>query len=198
VDAPLTREKLHSQELLHRKLLAASTDLIGVDIDQGGIDVLRDTIGGEYLCQDLSVYQSSPAVSAVNLFGFEPELYVLGDVIEHLHEPVPLLQGVGALASKSGADILISTPNALAVRTFINTTLGYELMHPEHVLVHSPTTLARLIQDAGLALNSLDYYNVKTGEDWSHRLYDIPSRALSTIRPAWADGLIATCTFSYQ
>lgn len=197
VDTPFTEEKLASQDLLHVKLLRHSRKLVGVDIDSAGLEIMQSHVGGDYICLDLSSLGDGESELASNpsaLFGFAPKLYVLGDVIEHLDNPVALLKSVGILAAETDAQVLITTPNALALRTTLNTTLGYELMHPDHVLVHTLRTLEQLLSRADLVIDWLGYYTIQTGVALPHKVYDLSTRIASRIRPAWGDGLIAICS----
>lgn len=194
VDQPLARNKLASGDHLHAKILAASRRLIGVDIDEAGIQALRGALGGEYLCTDLSGIRVKDAPDPRDLFGFTPEVYIVGDVVEHLRDPVALLSGIAAIGRGAHASIVVSTPNSLAARNTLNTALGYELIHPDHMLILSPTTLRRVAEAAGLRIETWGYYTVTTGKDPAHRIYDALCRSASRIRPAWADGMVISCT----
>jgi len=174
--------------------MEASSRIIGVDIDEMGIKTLREKVGGEYLNMDLSEIVAVQTPDPSEVFGFSPDVYIVGDVVEHLRDAVALLSGIASLERGSKATIIVTTPNSLAARNTINTALGYELMHPDHLLIHSPTTLKLTVEQAGLTVNSWGYYTVSTGSDALHRIYDVPCRIASRIRPAWGDGILISCT----
>lgn len=194
VDWPFADEKLATGDHLHAKLTQVSQRLTGVDIDRAGLQTLRHSIGGDYRCMDLSDIGLKHEPDPLSLFGFEPDVYIVGDVVEHLHDPVALLSGLSAVAHKSAARVVVTTPNCLAARNSINTAIGVELMHPDHLLVHSPTTLSQTLARSGLAVTEWAYYSVTTGDDLPHRLYDRLCYLAGGLRPAWSDGLFAVCT----
>jgi hypothetical protein len=188
VDWPLTSERMADGSLLHTKLMAVATDVVGIDVDQVGLDTMRVSVGGTYVCLDPTHLVDDPGADTPELRDFEPEIVLVGDVVEHVARPQEFLRGIALLASETGSKVIVTTPNSLAFRGTINTLLGYELMHPDHVTVHSPMTLRTLIERSGLRVDRWDYYTIQTGTDIKHRSYDIIARATTKVRSGWADG----------
>lgn len=189
VDWPVSQERLANGTLLHPKLLRVSSDILGVDIDDEGLRVLADAVGGAYCSIDLT----DSKVDISTIVGFRPDVIIAGDVIEHVASSQSLLAGLRRVALPSRAQIIVTTPNSLAFRNTLNTTLGIELMHPDHVAVYSPRTLETVMARSGLTIDSWHYYTIRTGDDIGHRTYDLVSRAAARMRPAWGDGHIVTC-----
>lgn len=192
-DSPFTKLRLSQGALLHQKLIPVTSRLLGVDIDSRGLDLLREEVGGDYSDINIANYNKDEVGTLQQVFGFAPDLVVLGDVVEHLEDPTQVLKALANLTRGSNTEILITTPNSLAVRNIINTALGYELMHPEHLLIHSPTTLRTVLDSSGLTPVAWDYYLIQTGTDLPHRLYDSLESVASKLRSAWADGHFVVC-----
>lgn len=187
-DWPFTQEKLVEGELLHQKLLASSEAVFGIDVDAAGLDLLAGRLGGAYRVLDVG---SGPA-DIDDLVGFRPEVLLAADVIEHVGDAESFMCGLSALARATEASsIVISTPNALGVRASVNNLAGWEMMHPDHVAVHTPCTLTTLAARAGLEPCSWSYYTVHIGATPARRSVDAVIRTLARARVGYADGMIA-------
>ena len=188
VDWPLTQERLDDGSLFHAKLLRVTSRLIGIDVDEVGLDILRKSIGGDYVHLDPTDLASSPNSQIRWLQELKPEIVLVADVIEHVPRPQEFLRGIAALACEPAAKVVLTTPNSLAFRGSINTLLGYELMHADHVAVYSPMTLRTIIERSGLKVDVWDYYSIASGTDALHRSYDALARTAAKARSGWADG----------
>lgn len=184
VDRPFMREKLSSGDLLHAKLCAAG-EVLGIDTDQDGIHEMKGLLGGKYLQADVQTLNAED-ISAIE--EFRPEVLLVPDTIEHVHDQISFMQTISLLSARFSADIVLTTPNALSFRTGINTLLGFELMHPDHLLVHTPTTLKSVLTRSNLHVLSWHYYRITTGHGPTRRLYDTLASVPARVRPAWSDG----------
>jgi len=196
VDWPLTQERIADGSLLHSKLLKVASDVVGIDVDAAGLEQMRVSVGGDYLCLDPTVLAAANQAAEPRLEAFRPEIVLVADVIEHVAQPEAFLRGIDAMARGSAAIVILTTPNSLGFRNVINTFLGYELMHPDHVAVHSPMTLRTLMQRSGLTVDSWHYYTIPTGRDLGHRCYDALTRLASRMRGGWADGHLVVASSS--
>lgn len=75
---------------------------------------------------------------------------VMNHVIEHVHEPVELLQEVQRLL-KPGGMLIANTPNAMSQEHRIFGTSWYSLDPPRHLHLFSPRSLSMLATRAGFA-----------------------------------------------
>lgn len=186
-DAPFTQKKLSDGLLLHVGILGAAAQAHGVDIDEEGIGLLRDLSSGTYSVVDVSVTEA-----VLENLTFTPNLILAGDVIEHVDDQSAFMKGVAHLARKFGQEtqVVLSTPNALAFRSVINTAFGREIIHPDHRLLHTPSTIGGLFCDVGLSVRRIDFYNISSGPGFTRRMYDSVPRIMSHLRAPYADGLI--------
>ncbi|WP_234542731.1 class I SAM-dependent methyltransferase [Streptomyces shenzhenensis] len=189
-DSPLTAEKLANGSILHAKLLREASHVHGVDVDHAGIERLRERLPGEY-----SVADVADPNDRSGLVKFRPEVVLAGDVIEHVRDAASFLRGLAALMREAGdgVELILSTPNGLAAKNMINTLAGLEVIHPDHVYVFTPASLARLVSDCGLRPNRWFFYHVDSGKGARARLYDGISRAAANVRSAFAEGQVLVC-----
>ena len=196
VDWPLTQERIADGSLFHPKLLEVASDVVGIDVDAAGLEQMRVAVGGDYLCVDPTDLATPNPDAEARLEGFRPEIVLVADVIEHVPQPEAFLRGIDAMARATGGIVVLTTPNALGFRNAINTLLGYELMHPDHVAIHSPMTLRTLMERSGLTVTTWHYYTIRTGHDLGHRSYDALTRLAAGMRGGWADGHLVVASSS--
>ncbi|MFF3578284.1 class I SAM-dependent methyltransferase [Streptomyces mirabilis] len=189
-DSPLTAEKLKCGSLLHTKLLRAASAVHGVDVDRAGVELLREHLGGEYSVADVA----DPS-DRDDLVKFRPEVVLAGDVIEHVRDAASFLHGLAALMREAGdgVELILSTPNGLAAKNMINTLAGLEIIHPDHVYVFTPASLARLVSDCGLRPKRWFFYHVDSGNGARARFYDAVSRVAAHVRPGFSEGQVLVC-----
>lgn len=190
VDWPLTRERIRQGQLLHSRILEVSPRCIGIDVDYEGIVELESELGGDYLAFDIAHLSDLHAAFPPELKQEQFDLIIVGDVIEHVPDAQSFLTGLRRLCAETGAQAIVTTPNALAVRSSINTLAGLEMMHPDHTAIHSPRTLQTLLERAELRVIGWEYYRIKTGSRVSRRLYDSAVRICSWVRPQFSDGIM--------
>jgi 2-polyprenyl-3-methyl-5-hydroxy-6-metoxy-1,4-benzoquinol methylase len=186
-DAPLTMESLENGTLLHGKLMGVAGDLLGVDIDAHGLAVLETRVGGRYLHAD-----ATDITALLPAIGARPTVILASDVIEHIPNIDRFLRALAAFAARCEPrpSLVLSTPNGLSVRAPIVAAFGLEMMHPDHRVVFTPTTLSRSLDDAGFRACSWHTYSVTFGDTWPRRVVDAGLRMLSRVRPPLADGMI--------
>lgn len=144
-----TEEKVASaKQSLHALITDTAKECTGVDLDDETIKELRDhgvflnVIEGnveqlEKLPQDLS--------------GFD--LVIAGDIIEHLSNPGLMLEGV---KPRLGADgrLIVSTPNAFGIASWIRVVTGCFHEGAQHVLCFNPLTLQQLLDRHGYVVET--------------------------------------------
>ena len=193
-DAPLTAAKLREGGLLHQKVLAEAETVLGVDLDEHGLALLRAHVGGEYLHADATDPAAlTPALSA------QPTIVLAADVIEHVGDPGRFLDALAAFSARClpPPRLLLSTPNALSVRGPILAAAGLELVHPDHRMIFTPTTLARSLSVAGYGATSWWSYPVSLGRSVPRRIFDTAARAAGRAWPPLADGMIVLASLDH-
>jgi predicted TPR repeat methyltransferase len=124
---------------LHAHLATRAGSLIGLDVDEAGVEAARDAGFVAHLvdCRD---------PDAVAELGIEPaDVVVAGEVIEHLDAPGSLLDAVEPLVRPSGL-LVLTTPNASGLGNALAALAGFEVNHPDHVALFSCRTLTALLE----------------------------------------------------
>lgn len=126
---------------LHRALMNVADTVIGIDIDNVGIERARaEGIQNIF-------YGNLEDLGRVNIQE-EFDVIAASGVIEHLSNPGLFLDGVKRFFSPR-TEMVIETPNAFSVHRFILALLNLEYVHSEHVFYFSLVTLRSLLERHG-------------------------------------------------
>ena len=137
---------------LHAHLDRSATELIGLDLDEAGVQ--------------RAVEQGFPAYAVdcsdaerVAALGLEPaDVVVAGEIIEHLDDSGSFLEGLHSLV-RPGGRLLVTTPNASGLLNAGAAALaGYEVNHPDHVTLYSCFTLMNLLERHGWRTDEVATY----------------------------------------
>jgi predicted TPR repeat methyltransferase len=167
---------------LHERLAGVASSLVGLDLDEAGVEAARAR-GYEAYAVDA---QSADAVHALGLE--RADIVIAGELIEHLDAPGLFLRAMHELAD----ELVLTTPNAYRVANFVVPLSGREAVHPHHTAWHSPQTLRRLLAMAGWETERIAYYHTpvrRQGQPLQNAVRRA-LRALNTPLPYWGDGLV--------
>ena len=182
-DFPFTDEL--DGQLLHAQLARVARELWGVDRSPEGVASLRTRGLTNILVGDVE------KLDEVALSG-EFDIIVAGELIEHLENPGRFLAAVRALMTPD-TELLLTTPNASALRGIVHALCGREKVHHEHHYYFSYFTISQLLARAGLQTEEVCFYQVVAAEGLPAAF----DRALSlgpVLWPALADGLVVRAT----
>jgi 2-polyprenyl-3-methyl-5-hydroxy-6-metoxy-1,4-benzoquinol methylase len=127
-----------SEHWLHGQLRKVASNLIGVDINRTGREELRIRGYDVLLPEELE--------------GRTFERIVMGDVVEHVDNPVAFLEFYAKCLADEGR-IVLTTPNAFsALQLFWIATRNRVWVNPEHICFFDPLTLAEVVERAGLEI----------------------------------------------
>lgn len=191
VDEHLLADKVASGRWLHARLAESASELVGIDVEQDGVDWARAQGYEAFVadCQDSRALAELPITPV--------ELVVAGEIIEHLEAPGTFLRACHSLVQEGGR-IVVTTPNAAALQNFFVPFLGVELNHPDHVALFSPRTLDLLFERTGWEVERIAYYQrpppPERARTASGKALGVCRRVIARglrLRPYWADGLVA-------
>ena len=172
---------------LHGQLAAEASELIGVDINRRGVEAAVHH-GYEAVAADV---RDKEALSALRL---DPaDVVIAGELIEHLDDPGSFLDGAHVLVKPEG-HLVLTTPNAHALRHTIATLAGIETINPDHVALYSWYTLTNLVQRHGWTVRWFGTYHHSSARTARGRLVFGAQRLAARVRPFLAHGLIAACS----
>jgi hypothetical protein len=91
---------------------------------------------------------TDPALLVATL-AHAPDVVVIGEVIEHLENPLQFLKRLAAIERLAGRTLILSTPNATALHNVLVGLAQRESTHRGHLCIFSYKTLATLCTRAG-------------------------------------------------
>lgn len=143
---------------LHRKIREVSAACLGVDYLTDDVERLR-RLGYDIVAGD--VLRDEPPGTF--------EVVVLGDLIEHLENPLRLLEYAAAALEPSGR-VLVTTPNATYLGQVV-TVLARRRpeINPEHVMIFDPFTFRNLVERSPLELEELVWLGPSWRALWDSR-----------------------------
>jgi hypothetical protein len=144
VDVGLTVERFDQNQMMHQKLARTAGELWGVDIDNGGIEFLREKGFTNLLTADICRLDQ-----VRELQGRSFEVVVASEVVEHLNNPGLFLQAVKSVMLPGRTKLIVTVPNAFRVSTLLALLQGVEYVHPDHNYWFSFTTIRNLVQKNG-------------------------------------------------
>ncbi len=164
--------------MLHLRLRETARSLIGIDISQEALSLLRD-----YGCDDVT-FMDAEHMTCEDRF----EVILAGDVVEHLSNPGMFLDGASRCLAPGG-EVIIGVPNALSAACLKTWTLGREDVHRDHVFYFSPKTLSELCRRYGLLPTKLVFTTQPPDQGESH--WYLAARAfLAQLRPILSPSII--------
>ena len=196
VDAGCQTMNVQSGVWLHEHLASTATELVGIDLDEGGVADAR-TRGYEAYAVDC---RDDAAIRALDLT--PADLVVAGEVIEHVDDPGGFLDGLHTLVAPGGM-LTVTTPNATGLVNAAALLGNLEVSHPDHVVMFSCATLDAMLVRHGWqpVEHAVFTHQVKsTGTDTRSRALATGARVVLGLerllarlgRPYAADGLIVT------
>jgi hypothetical protein len=78
-----------------------------------------------------------------------PDMVVIGELIEHLENPLQFLKRLATIERLAGRTLILSTPNATALHNVVVGLAQRESTHRDHLCIFSYKTLATLCTRAG-------------------------------------------------
>lgn len=144
--------KKHTTVWLHGEIRTRAKSVLGIDsssrlpeLKREHPDLLGHITQGDVAGIDGILEQS----------GFSPDIIVCGELIEHLPAPGDLFRLLSPVMKRTGARLLITTPNPFAYQSFLLALLKRESQHVDHLSILSPKILLRTAERSGLKVSEL-------------------------------------------
>ena len=127
------------------------SDCIGVDIDSEAVEYAKTVSGlANIYTHDITSENKLPEISG-NTFDY----ILLGEVLEHIGNPVEFLQKIQMNYGDNCKEIIITVPNATRFGNVRNIFRSAETINSDHRFFFTPYTLAKIARDAGIRLKSV-------------------------------------------
>jgi len=132
-DFPITKQRIKEKTLLHLMLQSTAKKVVGIDLSEEGIGVLKENGIDNVFAMDAENIDLSDKFDVI----------LAGDVLEHLNNPGLFLEKASSLLNPGG-EVIIGVPSALTFNNLRTWLLGRELVHVDHTFYFSPKTLSGL------------------------------------------------------
>jgi SAM-dependent methyltransferase len=179
-DAPVTKEAIVSGRLLHNFLNDVCQEVVGLDISIEMINWLESQHG-------IKNIKYGNIEEAEHYPQGEFDYIVAGEILEHLSNPGNALDAIRR-NTKNNTKLIITVPNAYSFKGFVRAVGKHELIHPDHILHHSPYTLKALLERHGFSVES--YFSFVNG---GQGLAASVANWLLYIYPQLAEGIGVIC-----
>lgn len=161
VDEGLMDERIRVSEWLHAALCESAKMVVGVDISEHGVQRARE-LGFQH-CYLGDVER----LSAVALPDVRFDVVLAADIIEHVANPGLFLSELSRVVTAE-TEVLLTTPNALALKHLLFPPWRMEVVHPDHNCYYSPATLTTLLRKHGFQVKEIGLYSTVWAANKSH------------------------------
>jgi hypothetical protein len=150
---PLIKEKVNNETWLHQIITEASEKTIGVDINEKGIDYIRKELAiDNVIAADISA-DNIPEIENAKW-----DYMLLGEIIEHVDNPILFLQNIRKKYSGIVKEIYITAPNIMVKKRFKDMlSSDSEIINTDHRFWFSPYTLSKVLYISGFNDIRLDF-----------------------------------------
>lgn len=176
---PLIEEKMARRNWLHGEITAVARDCIGLDINREGIDFLRARGIRNVHFYDILGDALLPG-GADDAW----DVMVLGEVLEHIDNPVLFLQRLRAKYQGRVSRLVLTVPNAFSFDNIKLAARAYEYINTDHRFWFTPFTLAKVITSAGFTVQGFAYCDGFLRPRW------LPSGIICRLIPAYRDTVV--------
>ena len=147
---PLIEHRRKNGIWLHEILANNCTEVVGVDINEQGIQYMRDEGFETY---NSNVVTEMPPAAIVSK---KWDYIVAGEVLEHIDDPVMFLNCIREKYGACTERILITVPNALSYTNFRFALRNTEMINSDHRYWFTPFTLLKVAKQAGIKVEDFD------------------------------------------
>ncbi len=170
----------------HKRLLACTRRCIGIDINKDAVDFMVSKLHiGEVYCMDIEREEIPPDITAGHF-----EYLIMGEIIEHIDNPVQFLKTVHAKFGTCAERIIVTAPNAFRWNNFRNVLKNQELINSDHRYWFSPYTLSKVMNRAGF--QHIDFQLVENNKPGK---YAMIRKSLFRLFPAFRDTILLQADF---
>jgi len=181
-------KKLKTGKWLHSRLCQITKRCLGIDINSEIVEYSKHRLGYEdVICDNLIENKINEIIND------NWDYIILGEVLEHIDNPILFLTGIREKYQKSIKKMIITVPNAFSLFNFRMVKEHKELINSDHRFWFTPYTLAKCITIAGMRINRFSFClesELKFGHVGKYKFKNIKKRYLLKKYPAFRDTLL--------
>lgn len=154
---PLIEEKRKKKQWLHGLLVENCSKVYGIDINSEGINYLKNNLGiNNVECANIIGEDSIEVIQNEKW-----DYIILGEILEHVDNPVEFLKKIVQKYNKNIEKMLITAPNIINVKRIMEFKKGnYEQINSDHKYWFTPFTIFKVAEKAGLNISNSELYFV--------------------------------------
>lgn len=177
---------------LHQIVTDKSNSTLGVDINKKGI---------KFLAKELNIknvvygnVEDPGTFEAPKKKLMKADIVLIPDLIEHLHNPGGMVEGIKKNYSKD-IKLAITTPNPFAWYNFIATLLNLEIYSPYHTMHFSMKNIEILLDQCGFKVDKITPTYIPKQRNFLVRWLDgLVGKIAVIISPGFADSFMYECS----
>jgi hypothetical protein len=147
---PLIETKIKNKKWLHGLLLETTAQCIGVDNNKEAVNFINNNLGIK------DVYFSDIKTDKLDILeNYHWDYMVLGEIIEHVDNPVAFLTEIREKFKGKVDKILITAPNVFNLLTVKDIRNNIENINTDHRYWFSPYTLTKISINSGFNIYEL-------------------------------------------
>lgn len=151
---PLIDEKMARGQWLHKELTAVAANCIGIDVNEEALSLVKSKYQfNNILLGDFTTKKFS------ELAGKQWDYAILGELLEHIDNPVAFLSSIHTNYRDNLQRIVITVPNAWTQHTIKSALASKEVINSDHRYWFTPYTLAQVVMRAGFELEEIFFAN---------------------------------------
>ena len=157
---PLILKKIEANTWLHKRIEDVAAKQVGIDINKAGVAFVKgNTPFSNVYFEDVSSLEPAGEFIQAEFW----DAMILGEVLEHVNDPISFLKKMKEKYSPFVKEVLISVPNAFAWENFRLAISHKECINSEHRAWFSVYTLAKNLGEAGYRDFSYDFVSYEPG-----------------------------------
>jgi hypothetical protein len=183
---PLVQSRIEKGRWFHALLTQSSSECLGIDINQQGIDLLRTDLGIVNIHYgDVTANQLIPAITKQQW-----DYAVFGEIIEHIDNPVLFLKEFINNYGDHVNSVIITVPNAFKASNLRMAFKSMEVINSDHRYWFTPYTIWKVVERAGLSVERIQMCKFDTTGNF---LRDTVRNFILRRRPLLAEDIVVIC-----
>jgi hypothetical protein len=151
---PLIDDKIARGQWLHKTLTESAKVCLGIDINEETKKYVETKYGFKNIVLGDFTKQRLESIASQRW-----DYAILGEILEHIDNPVAYLEAIRTLYKGSIDRIVITVPNAFTQTSFRMANKSSELINSDHRYWFTPYTLAKVMFHAGLKFENMFFTN---------------------------------------
>lgn len=150
---PLIKKRIEEGEWLHINITNIATKCIGLDINEDGIDYVRKELNIKNV-----LFGDITKGVIPELINEEWDYIILGEVLEHIDNPVDFLKKIKE-NYKNIDKIIITVPNILNRDNYVLAKKCIERINSDHRFWFTPYTIMKLLTVSNITISEIIFAN---------------------------------------